>query len=123
MPCCSEITKDVKSSKNILDYMFKTIFIIVSSPLIAVSLPFKRAIYPIDVFYSSLAFFNKKFIRDIHNGIINFNPAKLNCRVAYRLHMISPRLAGFTYKNFGYIFIIVIIGILLGGVCLWLSIH
>ena len=123
MPCCSEITKDVKSSKNILDYMFKTIFIIVSSPLIVVSLLFKRAIYPIDVFYSSLAFFNKKFIRDIHNGIINFNPAKLNCRAAYRLHMISPRLAGFTYKNFGYIFIIVIVGILLGGVFLWLSIH
>ncbi len=124
MPCCSEIVRDIKYSNNILDYIFKTVFIIFSLPLIASSFPIRRVLYPFNVFYSSLVFFDKKFIYDIYIGMKHLNSMKLNCRITSNLHMLSPRLAGLVYRNFGYLFVVITgLCIALTGYSIWHLIH
>lgn len=124
MPCCSEITRDIKYSNNILDYIFKTAFVMFSLPLIASSFLLRWIFYPFNVFYSSLIFFDKKFIYDIHRGMKGLNSMKLNCRVTSNLHMISPRLAGLVYRNFGYLFVIITgLCVAMTGYFIWRLIH
>lgn len=106
MPCCSEITKDIRSYNNVFDHIFKAVFCVTSLPLIAMSFILKEFFPFLKVFYFSLIFFNRKFYHDIYNEIIGLNSMRLNCKIASRLHMISPRLAGFSYKNFGFFFIL-----------------
>ncbi len=124
MPCCSEIAKDIKYSNNILDYIFKAVFVIFSLPLIAASFTLRQVLCPFNVFYSSLIFFDKKFIYDIYNEMKNLNSMKLNCRITSNLHMISPRLAGLVYRNFGYLFMIITgLCVALTGYFIWYLIH
>ena len=105
MPCCSEIKRsdNAGSPENIFDYLFKAVFIVVSAVFMAAAFPFSRVFRAAGIVYSSLVFFNKKFLRDIHAAIRNLNSVKTNCRITARVHLVSPRAAGFLYRNFGYI--------------------
>lgn len=117
MPCCSEIKRSnyIKSPENILDYAFKTTFVIASSLLITIIFPLKLLFYSVNILYSSLTFFNKKFLRDIHSAIINLNSGKANCWITCRLHLVSPQAGGFLYRNFGYILVVIIISVIILG--------
>jgi len=115
MVCCSEITKSEKIPENIFDYLFKLTFIILSSSVIIMGFPLK-AVFPINIFHSSLVFFNKKFVKDVHKMIINLNSNRISCKISSSVYVISPRLAGFIYRNFGYIILIVILLCIIGGI-------
>ena len=124
MPCCSDITKDIRSYNNIFDHIFKAIFCIGSIPLIMVSSVLKNIFPFFKVFYFSLIFFNRKFYREIYSEVIDLNSMKLNCKIASRLHMVSPRLAGSAYKNFGLFFILITMACIFFGVYwIWRLIH
>lgn len=122
MACCSEINKNrqKKTAQNPLDYIFKAAFVVVTFPFIAVIFPFKFIFMRADVYYSSALNFSRKFTADIHQAITGLNALKINCRFTAFLHTFSPALAGFIYRNFGYIFVFCAVLILsFGGSYLW----
>jgi hypothetical protein len=121
MPRPYEIAADMRASRGLTDAVFKAVLLLLWMPVILICVPLRGLFYPCDVLYCALVFFQREFACDIHRQITDLNNSIPNRRLTSCLNAISPRLAGYISKCFGYIVTVLLLTAVSAAVyCTWL---